>query len=104
MGPVVRTAALVAGGLVSAALVVPGAASPAGASAAPAACAPAANIQAIIDDSGSMASTAPTRWRVQAMALLINALDSGTPLGAIEFGPPADAVFNPAAVGPNATA
>jgi hypothetical protein len=104
MGPVVRTAALVAGGLVSAALVVPGAASPAGASAAPAACAPAANIQAIIDDSGSMASTDPNRLRVQAMDLLINALDSGTTLGAIEFGSTADAVFNPAAVGPNATA
>jgi von Willebrand factor type A domain len=80
--------------------------------AAHAACTPATNIEAIVDDSGSMSLTDTNRLRVQAMDLLINALDSGTTLGAIEFGssfdpatePSADAVFNPEAVGPNAAA
>jgi hypothetical protein len=92
---------------VSTALVVPVVASPAGAAAA---CTPVTNIEAIIDDSGSMSSTDPNRLRVQAVDLLINALDSGTTLGAIEFGsgggtiPSADPVFNPAPVGANAAA
>ena len=76
-----------------------------------AACTPAKNIQAIVDDSGSMSFTDDNRLRVQAMNLLINALDPGTLLGADEFGgqffagsgpPPADAVFPPEAVGANA--
>jgi hypothetical protein len=85
-----------------------GAALPAGASAA---CTKATNIEAIIDDSGSMAVTDPNRLRVQAMDLLINALSSGTFLGAVEFGgsfdgstPSADTVFKPEAVGSNAAA
>jgi hypothetical protein len=110
MGPVGRTAALVAGGLVSTALVmpIPGVASPAGAAAA---CTPVTNIEAIIDDSGSMFGTDSNRLRVQAMDLLINALDSSTNLGAVEFGfstdpslPSADVVFPAEPVGPNAAA
>jgi hypothetical protein len=76
-----------------------------GATAAPtasAACTKAANIEAIIDDSGSMAITDPNRLRVQAMDLLINSLDSSTSLGSVEFGgsifenePSADTVFPP---------
>jgi hypothetical protein len=62
------------------------------------------NIQAIIDDSGSMAGTDPNRLRVQAMDLLINALDSSTTVGAVEFGTIADNVFPAEAVGPNAAA
>jgi hypothetical protein len=79
-----------------------------------AACTPATNIEAIIDDSGSMSSTDPNRLRVQGMDLVINALSAGTTLGAIEFGsaddfaspptPAADSVFKPEAVGPNAAA
>src|SRR5436190_19088980 len=76
-----------------------------------AACAKATNIEAIVDDSGSMSVTDPNRLRVQALDLLINALDPGTTLGAIEFGsdlfgsqPPADVVFTPQPVGPNAAA
>jgi von Willebrand factor type A domain len=86
---------------------------PSGASAAPA-CTSATDIEAIVDDSGSMAITDPNRLRVQAMDLLINALGSGTTLGAIEFGsaedfttpptPAADPVFNPEPVGVNAAA
>jgi hypothetical protein len=74
-----------------------------------ASCAPATNIEAIIDDSGSMAFTDPDRLRVQAMNLLIDTLPPGYTLGAIEFGgdpfgetPAADPIFNPEAVGPNA--
>lgn len=101
MSPVSRAAAVVVGGLVSTALVIPGVASPA-AAAAP--CAPVTNIEAIIDDSGSMAGTDPNRLRVQAMDLLINALDGSTTLGAVEFGTIADNVFPAEAVGPNAAA
>ena len=74
-----------------------------------AACTRVRNIEAIIDDSGSMGSTDPNRLRVQAMDLLINALDANTSLGAIEFGssfdptmPSADVVFPVEPVGPNA--
>jgi hypothetical protein len=76
-----------------------------------AACAKATNIEAIIDDSGSMTLTDPNRLRVQAMDLLINALDSSTTLGAVEFGssfdpsvPSADVVFPVEPVGANAAA
>jgi hypothetical protein len=79
-----------------------------GASAA-AGCTPKTNIEAIIDDSGSMAITDQNRLRVQGMDLLIDTLPAATTLGAIEFGsslfgaqPAADAVFNPEPVGPNA--
>jgi von Willebrand factor type A domain len=82
--------------------------------AAAATCTPATNIEAIIDDSGSMAVTDQNRLRVQAMDLLINALGDGTTLGAIEFGsgedftspptPAADPVFTPETVGASAAA
>src|SRR3954451_9075657 len=97
-----RTAAVVAGGLAFTALAVPGVGSPAGA--ASSSCTPVTNIEAIIDDSGSMAGTDENRLRVQAMDLLINALDDSTTLGAVEFGSTADSVFAPAPVGPNAAA
>jgi len=89
------------------------------AAAAPAAsaagCKSASNIEAIVDDSGSMEVTDPDRLRVQAMNLLIDTLSPTTQLGAVEFGsgidipgiitePPADTVFPPEAVGANASA
>ena len=43
-----------------------------------AACTRVTNVEAIIDDSGSMAVTDSNRLRVQAMDLLINALDAKT--------------------------
>src|ERR1700761_9115365 len=66
-------------------------------------CTPKTNVEAIIDDSGSMSFTDENRLRVQAMDLLINALPSQTQLGAVEFGsefetPAADTVFPPEAV------
>ena len=73
-----------------------------------AACTKAANIEAIVDDSGSMSVTDRNRLRVQGLDLLINTLSSSTFLGAVEFGgsltPAADTVFGPQAVGPNAAA
>jgi hypothetical protein len=72
-------------------------------------CVPARNIEAIIDDSGSMAVTDPDRLRVQGLDLLIDTLSKSTYLGAVEFGsgfvtPAADTVFPPEPVGPNAAA
>jgi hypothetical protein len=74
-------------------------------------CTPATDIEAIIDDSGSMSITDPSTLRVKGLKLLINTLSPSTSLGAIEFGgnffegegpPAADTVFPPEAVGPNA--
>jgi hypothetical protein len=87
-------------------------AAPSGAAgaAASAGCAPKTNIEAIIDDSGSMGFTDENRLRVQAMDLLINALSGSTQLGAVEFGselfekPAADTLFPPESVGANAAA
>src|SRR5436190_737244 len=74
-------------------------------------CTAATNIEAIIDDSGSMAGTDPNTLRVKGLKLLINTLSAGTFLGAVEFGggffsstPSADTVFKPEPVGPNAAA
>jgi hypothetical protein len=73
-------------------------------------CKQATNIEAIVDDSGSMSITDDGRLRVQAMNLLIDTLSKSTQLGAVEFGsgflehPGADTVFPPQPVGPNATA
>lgn len=93
---------------------------PGGAAADPSAsasCTAAGNIEAIVDDSGSMEITDPNRLRVQAMNLLIDTLPSATTLGAVEFGsgiegipgvfeevPPADTLFPPEPIGPDAAA
>lgn len=79
-----------------------------------AACAPATNIEAIIDDSGSMEITDPNKLRVQAMDLLTETLPKATTLGAVEFGsgleaipgiyegtPAASTLFPPEPIGPN---
>lgn len=82
----------------------------AGGAAVSADCVPATNIEAIIDDSGSMSVTDENRLRVQAMNLLINTLPGQTNLGAVEFGselfeqPAADTIFPPEPVEPNAKA
>jgi hypothetical protein len=101
---------LVVAGLVIAAAVAPSAGQASGARST-AACVRVTNVEAIIDDSGSMAGTDSGRLRVQAMDLLINALDAKTNLGAIEFGssfdpatPSADVVFPNEPVGSNAAA
>src|SRR4051812_30465966 len=103
-----RLAGCLIGALAAAVIAAPASTSGREASAS---CTRAQNIEAIIDDSGSMDSTDSNRLRVQAMDLLINALDPKTSLGAIEFGasfdpstPSADVVFPVEAVGPNAAA
>jgi von Willebrand factor type A domain len=75
------------------------------------------NIEAIIDDSGSMEITDPNKLRVQAMDLLIKTLPTSTTLGGVAFGsgveaipgvfegiPPASTLFPPEEIGPNAAA
>ena len=99
----VAVASLLAIAAVPAALATP----TAGASAS---CVKATDIEAIVDDSISMEFTDANRLRVQAMDLLINALDASTTLGAVEFGsagfennpPAADTVFPPQPVGAGA--
>jgi von Willebrand factor type A domain-containing protein len=107
-----------AAALAGALALVPGAsAGTAGAPAAipAAACSPVTNIEAIVDDSGSMTITDPNRLRVAALDLLIDTPgNEKITLGAVEFGgtfgtfpgqpPAADAVFPPEAIGPNAAA
>jgi hypothetical protein len=74
------------------------------------ACTPATNIEAIVDDSGSMSASDSNKLRVQALSLLIGTLAPKTTLGAVEFGsdflgrPAAETLFAPQSVGPNATA
>jgi hypothetical protein len=78
-------------------------------------CSAATNIEAILDDSGSMGVTDPNKLRVQAMDLLIKTLPSSTTLGGVEFGsgiesipgiyegqPAAYTLFPPEPIGPNA--
>ena len=102
---------IVVTGMIVAVVAVPSGASAPRAHAA--ACTGATNIEAIIDDSGSMAVTDPDRLRIKGLKLLINTLSPHTLLGAVEFGgnflstettPPADTVFPPEPVGPNAAA
>src|SRR3954453_1172569 len=95
-------------GLATAGLIAFAVAAP---SAHAAACQKVTNIEAIVDDSGSMPLTEPNRLRVQAMDLLINALDPSTTVGAIEFGssfdpsePSAHTIFGPHPDGPNEAA
>jgi len=103
---VIVAAGFAAGGLFAGGALAPGASSAPVAHAA--ACRALTNIEAIVDDSGSMAVTDKNKLRVQGLDLLIDALPSATSLGAVEFGgsfrpstPSADTVFAPAAVGPN---
>lgn len=78
-------------------------------------CTAVTNIEAILDDSGSMSITDPNKLRVQAMDLLIKTLPSSTTLGGVEFGsgieeipgyypgqPAAYTLFPPEPIGPNA--
>jgi hypothetical protein len=103
-----------AGLFATTALVVVGIAAPTGEGATRAhasACVAASNIEAIVDDSGSMAITDPSTLRVKALKLLINTLRPTTTLGAVEFGgtffgssPSADTVFPPGPVGTGSAA
>jgi len=79
-----------------------------------ASCTPVSNIEAIIDDSGSMSFSDANKLRVAALELLIDTPgNEKITLGAVEFGgqigfpgepPAADTVFPPEAIGANADA
>lgn len=65
-------------------------------------CVPKNNVEAILDDSGSMLFTDSDRLRVRAMELFIdNQANDKRTLGAIEFGTDAQRLFAPATIGPN---
>jgi hypothetical protein len=70
-----------------------------------AACTPKTNLEAIVDDSGSMAYSDPDYLRVRAMELLIDTQgNEKRTLGAVEFGTDATPVFGPGLIGQNAAA
>jgi hypothetical protein len=91
--------------LVGAAAAVLVGAATAGASPGPEAaqnCVPRTNVEAIVDDSLSMADTDGQRLRVQAMNLLVdNPFNAKLTLGAIEFFGEAQPLFDPQLIGPN---
>jgi hypothetical protein len=70
-----------------------------------AACTPKTNLEAIIDDSGSMSSSDPSNLRIRAMELLIDTQgNEKRTLGAVEFGSDALPLFGPGLIGQNAAA
>jgi hypothetical protein len=94
-------AALVASTALATAILV----APAQAQVHAAACTPLSNVEAIIDDSGSMAVTDSNVLRGQAVKLIINAAPASFTLGAVSFGDPdVHTLFPPGAVGSNAAA
>lgn len=68
-------------------------------------CNPISNVEAIIDDSGSMSATDSDRKRVTGMELFItNQGNQRKTLGAVEFGSSANTVFAPTVIGGNRNA
>lgn len=104
-----RRIALASSGVaaLASALALAPAASAAPTALAAATCTPVSNIEAIIDDSGSMIGTDFGKLRVAALNLLIDTPgNERITLGAVEFGggfpPVADTIFAPQQIGPNA--
>jgi von Willebrand factor type A domain len=74
-------------------------------SSAAAACTVRNNVEAIIDDSGSMGGTDSNNLRSAGLKLIMNTPgNENKTLGAIEFGDDADSVFAPGPIGTNRTA
>lgn len=72
-----------------------------------AACTPISNVEAVVDDSGSMLGTDPNVLRGQAVKLIIQQQAQNQPgftLGAVSFGDGATTLFAPGAVGANKSA
>ena len=68
-------------------------------------CVPKANLEAIVDDSGSMSFSDPNDLRIRAMELFVDTQgNERRTLGAVEFGSDANPLFAPAQIGPNAAA
>jgi hypothetical protein len=81
--------------------------SPAAARVHASACTPLSNVEAIVDDSGSMAGTDPNALRAQAVKLIIERQAQNQPsftLGGVSFGDGATTLFGPSAVGSNKAA
>ncbi|MBA3260933.1 MAG: VWA domain-containing protein [Thermoleophilaceae bacterium] len=73
--------------------------------AAAASCTPKTNLEAIIDDSGSMSWNDPNDLRIRATELLIDTQgNEKRTLGAVEFGSDAQPLFGPGLIGQNAAA
>jgi hypothetical protein len=81
------------------ALTAGGAASSAGAATLPN-CVPANNLEAIIDDSGSMSGTDPDRYRADLVDILAT-FNTDKSMGAVQFGSDASVLFPPGPIGPN---
>jgi hypothetical protein len=78
---------------------------PAGASAQVPGCTPAGNVEAIIDDSGSMSGNDFNELRRTGMELFIKApANANRTLGAVAFGSDASTVFSPGPIGANSGA
>ena len=82
-----------------AAMIAGGSASSAGAATLPN-CIPQNNLEAIIDDSGSMSSTDPSRFRAD-LVNIIASLNQEKTMGAVQFGSSASTLFGPSQIGPN---
>jgi hypothetical protein len=96
---VAATASLV--GLLGALAASGGAAASEG-SASAVACTPSKNVEAIIDDSGSMSGTDPSHFRTKLMDAYIGlGGNQGKTLGAVKFSTDASVLFNPLTIGPN---
>jgi hypothetical protein len=68
-------------------------------------CIPKTNLEAIVDDSGSMLYNDPADLRIRAMELLIDTQgNEKRTLGAVEFGTDAAPLFGPGLIGQNAAA
>jgi hypothetical protein len=66
-------------------------------------CTPVTNVEAIVDDSGSMSGTDRNRLRVAALDLFVSKpQNANKTLGAVEFGSQADSLFAPEPIGRNA--
>jgi hypothetical protein len=64
-----------------------------------AACKPAKNVEAIIDDSGSMSSEDPAKFRTALLSAFANiGTNSGLVFGGIEFGTSPNTLFGPATI------
>jgi hypothetical protein len=68
-------------------------------------CVPKTNLEAIVDDSGSMSFNDPNDLRIRAMELFLDTQgNEKLTLGAVEFGSDASPLFAPGVIGPNRVA
>lgn len=84
---------------VAALAIVPAGGAGASPTATSSACTEAKNVEAIIDDSGSMSSEDPGKFRTQLLSAFANiGINNGTLFGGIEFGSSVNNLFGPAKI------